>query len=69
MGVALEKKKREREKNIMIFFKIFPCSEFPGGLVVKDPALSVPWLSFDAWPRNFRAWQVQPKKEKENISM
>ena len=29
------------------------CSEFPGGLVIKDPALSPLWLGFDPWPGNF----------------
>ena len=24
--------------------------EFPGGLVVKDPALSLLWHRFDPWP-------------------
>ena len=27
--------------------------EFPGGLAVKDPALSLPWLRFHPWPGNF----------------
>ena len=40
--------------------------EFPGGLVVKDPALSVRWLRFDPWPGNFCMPQAWPKnKEKE----
>ena len=38
--------------------------EFPGGLVIKDPALSLLWLGpllwhgFDFWPRNFCMLQV-----------
>ena len=27
--------------------------EFPGGLAVKDMALSVPWLWFNPWPGEF----------------
>ena len=27
--------------------------ESPGGLVVKDPTLSLLWHGFDPWPRNF----------------
>ena len=27
--------------------------EFPGGLVVKDLALSLRWLGFNSWPGNF----------------
>ena len=27
--------------------------EFPGGLVVKDSALSLLWLGFNLWPGNF----------------
>ena len=44
--------------------------EFPGGLVVKNPALSLLWLRlllwcrFDLWPGKFWLW-VQPKKKKE----
>ena len=41
--------------------------EFPGGLVVKDSALSLPWPGFDLWPWNFYmpwVWQKKKKKEK-----
>ena len=27
--------------------------EFPGGLAVKDSALSLPWLGFDPWSGKF----------------
>ena len=38
--------------------------EFPGGLAVKDPALSLMWLRFHPWPRNFhRLWVGPPKKD------
>ena len=37
---------------------------FPGGLVVKDLALSLLWLRLDPWPRNFCMPQVQPKNKK-----
>ena len=40
---------------------------------VKDPALSLLWLSFDPWPRNFRvpwAWpHSHPTPQKEEILM
>ena len=42
--------------------------EFPGGLVVRDPALSLlqlgslQWHGFDPWSRNFHTLQVQPKE-------
>ena len=29
--------------------------EFHGGLAVKDPALSLLWLGFNPWPRNFHS--------------
>ena len=32
---------------------------------VKDPVLSLQWLRFNAWPRNFCMSQVQPKKRKK----
>ena len=35
--------------------------EFPGGLVVKDSALSLLWLGFDLWPRNFGMELAQQK--------
>ena len=34
--------------------------EFPVGLAVKDPALSLLWCKFDAWPRNFHMSLVEP---------
>ena len=43
--------------------------EFPGGLVVKNLALSLLWLRFDPWPRDFRKLQVQPKNSPEIISV
>ena len=39
--------------------------EFPGGLVVKDSVLSLLWLRFDPWPRNFLMPLMWPKKEKK----
>ena len=35
--------------------------EFPGGLLVKDPELSLLWLGFDPWPMNFHMPQIWPK--------
>ena len=33
------------------------------GLSVKDLTLSLLWLRFNPWPRNFRVLQVRPKRE------
>ena len=38
--------------NISFFFLLTGNLEFPGGLVVKDLALSLLWLSFNPWPGN-----------------
>ena len=38
--------------------------EFPGGLEFKNPALSLLWLGFSPWPRNFLMLQVQPPSPK-----
>ena len=43
--------------------------EFPGGLVIKDSVLSLLWLSFDSWPRNFHMPWAQPKKKVEGIEV
>ena len=37
--------------------------EFPGGLAVKDTALSMLWHGFDPWPRNFCMPWMWPKKQ------
>ena len=47
-----------------------PCKakswEFPGGLEVKDAALSLLWLRFSPWPWNFYMPQAQPgEKQKQ----
>ena len=51
-----------------IIFQVFSLSfwiekdylqEFPGGLEVKDSALSSLWLRFDPWPWNFCMPQAQ----------
>ena len=56
----------------------FPCVclptlrvgvEFPGGLAVKDPALSLLWCGFDPWPRNFYMPRVWPKKKKKKVGV
>ena len=36
--------------------------EFPGGLAVKDPALSQLWLGFDPWLGTFRGSGQKKKK-------
>ena len=35
--------------------------EFPGGLVVKDLASSLLWLTFDPWPGDFCVPWARPK--------
>ena len=42
--------------------------EFPGGLVVEDPALSLLGLRCDLCPRNFCMLQMQQKKKKKKKS-
>lgn len=37
--------------------------EFRGGPAVKDSALSLMWLTFDPWPRNYCMLQIQLKKK------
>ena len=44
---------REMEIISKNIFRKDQNSEFPGGLVVKDSALSLLWLGFDPWPENF----------------
>ena len=39
--------------------------DFPGGLAVKDLALSLLWLRFDPKPGNFHMPQARPKKKKK----
>ena len=42
--------------------KYFGLGEFPGGLAIKDLALSLLWPGFDPGPRNFCMLQVQPEE-------
>lgn len=39
--------------------------EFPGGLAVQDPALSLLWHRFSIWPGNLHMLRVQSKKKKK----
>ena len=42
--------------------------EFPGGLVIKDLALSLLWCGFSPWPGNFRmSWAQHPPQKKKII--
>ena len=43
--------------------------EFPGGLVVKDSALSLLWLGFDLWPRNFTCHGYGQKQTKNRYML
>ena len=47
-----------------IWIRIEKLKEFPGGLVVKDPVLSLLWHRFSPWPANFHMPHMQPKKKK-----
>ena len=40
--------------------------EFPGGLAVKDLALSLLWLWFNSWPGNFHIPWVQHRPPKKS---
>ena len=39
--------------------------EFPGGIIAMDSVLSLLWLEFNPWARNFHRPQAQPKKKRE----
>ena len=41
----------------------FHAKEFPDLLAIKDLVLSLLWLMFDSWPRNFRELRVQERKK------
>jgi len=59
MGVALKKTK---DYIYAAFFLKDRVQKFPGGLAVKDPALSVLGDEFNPWPRNFHMPQVCGQK-------
>ena len=44
-------------------------SDFPGGLVAKDLALSMLWLRLDPWPGNFCMPQVQQKNKNKILDL
>ena len=48
---------------VIIPFSIQPVLGFPGGLAVKDSALSLLWLGFSPWSGNFMLW-ARPKQKK-----
>ena len=39
--------------------------DYPGGLVVKDPALLLQWLRFAPWPGRVYMLGARPKKKKK----
>ena len=49
-----------------MYFICFLC-EYPGGLVVKDLVLSLLWLGFNPWPRNFHRLWVKPNQANRNL--
>ena len=57
----------------MLVLKTRLAKEFPGGLAVKDLALTLLWLRlllwcrFDPWPGNFHMLWVQPQKKKKEL--
>ena len=53
----------------MMFILKDEVLEFHGGLVVKDSALSLVLLGFNAYPGNFcmsQVWSKKKKKKKKN---
>ena len=54
--------KKEKEKECKLNAQVNGTWEFPDGLAVKDPALSLLCLRFDPWPRNLCMPLVWPKK-------
>ena len=52
---------------LMIFSQNWGCLEFPGGLAVKDSALSLLWLGFNPWSTNFCMLRVRSKKKKIDV--
>ena len=50
----------------MMLEALTDAKEFPGGLAVKDSVLSLLWVGFDPWPRNFcTPWVQQSKQTKD----
>ena len=43
--------------------------EFPAGLEVEDPVLSLLWFRFIPWPGNFCTPLAQPKEKKKENSL
>ena len=50
---------------LLFCFKVQAWRELPGGLVVKDPTLSLLWCGFHPLPGNFCLPLAQPKKSAE----
>jgi len=62
-GAAIEKAKRQKQKTKT---KTKKMQEFPGGLAVKDPVLSLLRPGFEPWPGNFHIpWGTAKKKKKK----
>ena len=67
----IQKWKWQRDEKTYWWLK--NIARFSGGLVVKDPLLSLLWLRslqwhrFDPWPWNFLMLWIQPKKNSKNI--
>lgn len=66
-------KKRTKDKAIVILDlkSDEKIGEFPGGLAVQDPAISLLWLGslqccgFDSWPRNFCMLRMKGEKKEK----
>ena len=57
-----QKLKFKKTMQFTITLKIQNTYKFPGGLAVKDPVLSLLWLRFNPWPRDFYMPWVQSKQ-------
>ena len=58
-----------QKKTVNLHKKRIIKQEFPGGLVVKDLALSPLWLGFDPWPGNFHMPWKSPKNENSKLNV
>ena len=47
---------------------LFLQREFPGGLAANDLALSLLWLWFNLWPRNFHMlWCAESREQNKRL--
>ena len=66
--IKIENIKKKKTKNtIKTNLKKKKGSFFPGGIAIKDSVLSLLWLRFNPWSRNFCTPQAGPKKFLQNV--